>query len=205
MKHSLWLAVCALVLGLAAPASATVIFSESFDTSLPSSSLNATIPGWATSAGTVDYIKSGNFGINCLGGVGGCVDLDGSTNSGALFVSDASFGMLAGNTYELTFWLSGNQRGGGSDTVIVSLGTSTLQVTRSPFDPFEQFTLLFTPNSNTSSVISFQHLGGDNVGAILDGVTLTDLGAPGIPEPGTMALLGGALAGLAYLRRRTSR
>lgn len=45
--------------------------------------------------------------------------------------------------------------------------------------------------------IVFDQAGGDNVGLILDSVTLTEA-----PEPGSVLLMGLGLAGIGLLRRR---
>jgi hypothetical protein len=71
-----------------------------------------------------------------------------------------------------------------------------------PFNaPFTQFFITVTPLSDTTSDIVFSHAGGDNFGLILDSVVLTETTV--IPEPSTLALCGLALAGVAFLRRRS--
>lgn len=66
----------------AAPAQAGVVYSNNFDsenggnTALNYNGFN----GLTVTNGTVDLVKSGDFGIICAGAAGACVDLDGSTN-----------------------------------------------------------------------------------------------------------------------------
>ncbi len=79
------------------------------------SALNyASFANWTVNPGTVDLVHSGDYGVNCFGGAGSCVDLDGSTNaSGTL--NSASYGFSVGQTVTLSWELSGNQRGAGPD------------------------------------------------------------------------------------------
>jgi hypothetical protein len=106
----------------------------------------------------------------------------------------------------LSFDLSGNQRGGASDTVQVFFGdalTPTLldTITLEPSAPFTTYSYNVTGPGH----IIFNHEGGDNLGLILDNVRLATQAAA-VPEPGTLALIGGGLAALELLllRRRAS-
>jgi PEP-CTERM motif len=63
-------------------------------------------------AGAVDLIKSGDYGINCAGGSGSCVDLDGSKDIAGTLVSGL-YSFNPGDLITLSFDLSGNQRGVG--------------------------------------------------------------------------------------------
>src|SRR4051794_7100300 len=104
----------ALAAVAASPASAAVVFTDNFDTDIPA--LNTVPVGWTVTNGTVDIVASGSYGITCSGN---CVDLDGSTGDAGVLTSNQTFG--PGN-FVLSFDLSGNQRGGASDTVQVSYG-----------------------------------------------------------------------------------
>ena len=182
------------------PASASILFSDTFDASPVG--LNVTPTGWTSSGGTVDTIANGGFGITCLGNVGNCVDLDGSTGSAGVLSPNVTFNLTAGTTYILTYNLSGNQRGGASDTVDVSFGGLTNTHTLAPSDPFAQHSISLTPLSNVSGVtITFHNLGGDNVGAILDSVQVSSSTTSTTPEPSTFLLLAGGV-GIVALRRR---
>ena len=180
-----------------------VIFSEDFDASLPASALNANVPGWDELNGTVDYIRSGGFGIACRGGSGGCIDLDGSTSNAADFTSSMTFNLLAGTTYTLSYWFSGSQRS-GLNSLTVAFGGGTSMHTDIPANaPFTLGTLMVTPVSNATSQIVFSNAGGDNIGLILDDVSL-DASVPStvIPEPSSVLLLCSGLACAGLLRRR---
>jgi hypothetical protein len=172
---------------------AAILFFDDFDSSLPATTLNADVPGWTTTAGTVDYIKSGGFGIACVGGTGGCIDLDGSTFDAATpFETATSFPIVAGRFYKLSFRLSGNQRGGASDTVTYEFGDLSGSVgPLASADPYTLYSDTFFATADSSSTIRFANAGGDNFGAILDDVTLEEtIKGGGVPEPSSFALLG---------------
>ena len=66
---------------------------------------------WTVSGGTIDYIRSGGFGIACVGGTGGCLDMDGSTGNAGRITSRQLFTFDSGVQYFIELMLSGNQRG----------------------------------------------------------------------------------------------
>jgi len=188
-------------------ANAVTIFTDNFNG--VSSSLNTAPAGWQVVNGTVDTIANGGFGISCRGATGGCVDLDGSTSNAGNLRTTATFGFSSGVDYSLTAYLSGNQRGGASDSLTfgISDGSSNLCSTAvsgvAASAPFAQYTCFFTAASNFSGFIFFDHAGGDNLGMILDDVRLESReNGTSVPEPGTLALLGLGLAGLGLSRRR---
>ena len=186
-------------------AAASIIFSDNFDADA-GSVLNASLINWDVTAGSIDVIASGDFAINCVGNIGNCVDLDGSNLAAGTIETKSTFNLPAGD-YRLTFDLSGNQRSGQSDSVTVSLGTVFNELfQKAPADLFENIVRDFSVAAATSANLVFAHAGGDNIGLILDNVTLESLdnggGQPGVLEPGTLAMFGFGLAGLGFLRRR---
>jgi hypothetical protein len=209
----------AVVVGLAAaswvaPAQAAVVFSDDFNGIL-TSALNTAPDGWSVIAGegTVDRIKSGTYSLSCFGNTGGCVDLDGTSNNAGIMVSDGSFVLQAGGQYLLTAQMSGNQRSvpypalSGPDTltfgfrdasnlnmILASQTIANIQSTQ----PFTLISLLFTVGSSpVNAKIFFEAAGGDNVGPILDDVTLSQ-----VPLPAAAWLLGSGLLGLFAVGRR---
>lgn len=221
---------------LASPAAAATAYSNNFDAENGGlSQLNYNgFNGLTVTDGTVDLVRSGDFGITCAGGSGSCVDLDGSTNNSGL-TSSGSYAFNAGDRVALTFQFSGNQRGGADDAfnaifhfggAIVS-GTSGIESDLygdqdfgpfnslfasvvvgniAPNQAFSTLTLYFIPDVAGSASFRFQDFNNDNVGIVIDNVSL-DIGpniGGAVPEPSTwaMLILGFGVIGSAARRRR---
>lgn len=224
--------LAAAAAALASPASAAVVYSNNFNaenggnTALNYNGFN----GLTVTGGTVDLVKSGDFGIICSGGSGACVDLDGSTNNSGL-TSSNSYAFNSGDRVALSFLWSGNQRNvppndafqvlfnfGG--TVSGTWGSQSTTFGSSNFGSFNSsfigvnisnippgfamtdYTLFFDATSAGSVNFSLEDQGNDNVGIIIDNVSLA-VGA--VPEPSAWALmiLGFGAVGAAA-RRRTA-
>jgi hypothetical protein len=211
MKRILVLAAaCAGLLGMSGGVFAVPVFSDNFDSDNAVTALNfAALLNWNVNDGTIDYIRSGGFGIGCVGGTGGCIDTDGSTGNSGRMTTKSAFSFGAGAEYTLSVDLSGNQRGGQDDSIkfgitdgVAELFLQTL--TLDPSAPFATFSLPFTPSSSFTGRIFVEGLSNDNVGPILDNVLLDARQPQQVDEPSMISLLALLFAGLAALRRRAA-
>lgn len=190
---------------------AVTLFQDDFETDSASSVLNFNaFNNWTVSDGTVDYIRSGGFGITCFGGAGGCVDLDGSTTNGGRMTSKQTFTILAAETYLLSLQFSGNQRTGPFDEFDFGLdGIGFISRFNIPAgQSFGEASFQFNGLSGLAPLF-IQTGSNDNIGVIIDNVSLTCLtcGDGGtVPEPGSLALVGMTLltaaAGVARTRAK---
>lgn len=177
---------------------AATIFQDGFESNNVAS--NATLNGWTNVRPSVDILpNSGSF--NCVEG-NRCVDLDGTSGSAGFIETATNFTFTNGLTYTLSFWLSQNQRGfGGPDQVTACVGsacsTYNLATSAPGSNTWAQYTIILAGDGSTGK-ISFNHGGGDNVGILLDDVSLAD---NTVPEPGTFVLIGSALAFFGLRRR----
>lgn len=215
MSMSRKLLTCGLVfaagVGLSLPSQSATLFSDNFNADSGSTVLNFdSLFNWTVSEGTVDYIRGGAYGITCLGGVGGCLDMDGSSNNAGRITSKDTFTLLPGVTYWLEAQVSGNQRGGAADSLIFGLldsadDTALVNVTIASINSGDPFSLLgagFTTGGSTVEVRFFiEGVGGDNLGAILDNVTFRD-SVNVVPLPAALPLFLSGLAGLGFVARR---
>lgn len=196
---------------LASTSQATVLFQDNFDSDSASTTLNFNSLGnWTVSDGTIDYIRSGDYGISCVSGTGGCIDMDGSTSNAGRITSVATYSLTGGVVYSFIGQVSGNQRGGSSDSItfgfidavtsadIVSGSTSGI-ASGSAYS-----TTGFSFVSATDRIVRLyiEAAGGDNIGPILDNVAFSDDRTGAVSEPGTVLLAGLGLLAAAALRRR---
>ena len=163
---------------------------------------------WIVTGGSVDLIGNGYFDFQP--GYGLYVDMDGSTGNAGLMTSVA---ILPGGDYTLSFDLAGNHRPEYADNETVSVKVAlgavfSENISLFYYDDFQTFTRTFTvPTSTTTAALSFEGIGGDNVGMLLDNVKLYESSQtpPVVPEPATIviwSLLGLTFAGAYRWRRR---
>lgn len=198
-------------LGLAGVANAATIFEEDFSSDLAAAGgvSDTNFNGFdqfSVTDGTVDILESGGtFGLSCVTG-SACVDLDGSSNNSGLF-SSISLSFTAGVNYVFNAALSGNQRNTGTDTGTYGItGIFSASYSIAGDAGYSDFTNTFSVGTDTTGSVFFENDGGDNVGAILDRVSITGdtttSGIAPVPLPASALLLLGALGGIAGMRRR---
>lgn len=169
------LAATALAL-LATTASAQTLFEDNFDGN--PTGLNLTPAGWTVSSGSVDTVGPGTFGDVCAPNGGACIDMDGTTSDAGRLQSEASFALLRGVRYNLTFnyiWNSHNQQ--NPNTMTFGVGNfreiMTIDETRpSAPQPYRTWTLSFDGDGSTGAIF-FDHQGGDEGGIVIDNVRLS--------------------------------
>lgn len=197
MQKTLTSLALGLVLAATAQAhAATPLFFDDFNAE--PLVLNGSLSQWTVSDGTIDVIGPGFFDL--YPGNGRYVDLDGSSGNAGKITTKSSFSLAAGTTYFLSFDLGGSTRG-DSNTVQVSLGGYSESITLASNAGLLHFERAISVQSDMVGALVFDHAGGDNLGLILDNVSVV-----AVPEPETYALM---LAGLSLIgfaaRHRASR
>ena len=127
------------------------------------------------------------------------MDLDGSTNNAGVLATANSF---AAGTYTLNFLLGGSTRG-DDNTVWVSLGDFVREITLASNAGLTNQGFTFT--TRTAGNLSFENFGGDNLGLILDNITVdsaTPTQTASVPEPSTWAMLLLGFAGVGFMAYR---
>lgn len=192
MKRAMFIiAVCAFT---TAPVMADLFFDDFNSEHGGVGILNYTgFANWTVTEGTVDLIGNGYFDwFNYAHGL--YVDMDGSTGNAGTMETKTSLALDPG-TYVLSFDLAGNHRNDASEmvTVNVSLGAFSQNYSLSRNAPFTTYTETFTVATAGNYDLSFAGAGGDNIGMLLDNVSVNV-----VPLPGAILLgmLGLSVAGV---------
>jgi hypothetical protein len=195
--------------------SAATILSETFDTYSTPTGTNIEVYGTGSFLGAGEVVSGSidllsNFGngdgttLACYSGLN-CVDMDGSTMAAGTL--SYNFSYVADAVYTIIFYWAGNGRS-GSDSMSVTLdGLTIVDLVDVPWDsPWTGEIGVFSPSTSGVATLAFAHAGGDNVGILLDDISIESEGGDPfhgeVPEPGTLALLAGGLALAGLLRRR---
>lgn len=191
------LLAAAVSLAIAAPASAA-IFTDDFESYSLGLNQSAFGGNWTVSDGTVDLVGPGLFGELCNTG-SKCVDLDGSSGDAGVF-THSGLNLTAGQTYVARYDLAANRRLGAADTLTVMFGSASALYTlasTSASDPFTTFALAFRPTATGTYTLRFSTAGGDNIGPLLDNVSVA-----AVPEPRAWAMMLLGFIGMGSLLRR---
>lgn len=189
----------ALLVATVAAQANLVVFQDNFNTEHGGTGvLNyAGFTKWTVSDGTVDLIGNGFHDFQP--GYGLYVDMDGSTGNAGKMLTSTVFNLASG-TYTLKFDLAGNHRNGNVESVDVQVGVGNLlskSFSLAQNAPFTSFSETFSVNSLTNGWISFEGKGGDNIGMLLDNVSLVAVPAPGAA---LLAMIGLPVVG--WVKRR---
>ena len=181
-----------------------VVFQDNFDTTTTQALNQGVFANWTVSSGTVDVIGDGGSFDYFPGVQGNYVDLNGSSGAPGAITTIQSF---AAGTYSVSFDLAGSQGGSGNvdplfphtTQIEFSIGGVTQTLPLNPTSPFTTYTFLFTTTG--AGQLTFRDLpgGNNNVGNILDNVTVT-----AVPEPSTWAMMILGFMGVGFMAYRRS-
>lgn len=185
MKRFLLLASLAVIETLTAQAQ--VVFTDSFESYTPGTNSTSFSP-WTVTAGSVDILNVGTFPTLPPRTGSQNLDMDGSTNAAGTITR--SFAVTSGVTYTLTYYYSGNRRNSNTDSMTVTLGTASVTHTIPGTQGYTFGSLTWTATSTGTANVTFAHVGNDNIGMLLDDVTVSvgTLAVPTLTEWGMMGL-----------------
>ncbi|MEH6527396.1 MAG: VPLPA-CTERM sorting domain-containing protein [Sneathiella sp.] len=190
------LATLAIIAFTATSAQAAVItkLTDNFDNEGTPQANYAGFTNWDITEGSVDLVGPGYFAHLCREALGNsCVDLDGSTGNAGVMTTKDEF---AAGTYDVSFWISGNQRS-GSDVVEFFFGDYAETFELAFNDPWQLIERTITGGGGPK--FGFECADGDNICAVIDDV---EIKVSAVPLPAALPLFGAALLGIGLLSRR---
>jgi hypothetical protein len=194
MKFRMLAIAAAMVVSSAAAQAAAPVYTDNFDSD--AQGLNVGLTGWTISGAnaTIDVVPVGSSFHFLSAANGNYVDLDGSSGHAATITK--SLTGLADGYYALSFELAGNHRDGGVEATTVTLsGAANTVITPGQND--DSFHTIVGYASGGVLTFSFHDASNDNIGSLLDNVSVT-----AVPEPGSVSLLLAGLAALGFAARR---
>ncbi len=164
------------------------------------------LPGWFTESGRGIEVQASGVVVPAHSG-NHYIELDShpnSTRSGSTNSRMSQDVQLDAGNYILRFWYRPRTNTVDDNLINAMVDGTVIAVANertSTLNQWREYTALFTVNSAATKRISFEAGGAANqAGGFIDSVSLTEQ----VPEPGTFALIGTAIAGLAWLRRRSA-
>jgi hypothetical protein len=195
------LILVALLLAFGAGPAMADVFSDNFNSENGGAEyLNYNLfANWTVSNGFVDLI--GNGGVyDFLPGNGLYIDMDGSSfNAGKMTTKNGLLNLSAGS-YILSFDLAGNHRNAATEGVTVVVdGVETLftnSYSLSQNASFTTFTETFDVTTAGDYFLSFEGIGSDNIGMLLDNVSVNVNSVVPVPGAVLLGLIGITAAGI---------
>jgi hypothetical protein len=181
------------------------IFSENFDEATVGLGVTTAGAFSAINGSNIDVVGGSNFGYLCTGPESGnCVDLGGSGGKNPAGNIELTTALnLAAGTYDLSFDLIGSQRGTTTETTVLFGDYAQTFILASDDDTSGVITDLAVTVSGGPTQLEFiDNSGADNIGSLLDNITITSASTSPVPEPGSMTLLATGLLGAAGIIRR---
>ncbi len=170
-----------------------------------------TLPGWTTLSGRGIEVQASGVVVNAQSG-SHYIELDSHPNSKLSGSTNAAMYQdvfLGTGNYELSFYYRPRTNSLNDNVInllLNNINVLTVDSKTSQQNNWALFSTQFTVLTKGTQRITFSAGGTANqLGGFLDTVSLTkqsEIASP-TPEPGTLAVIGGALVGLALLRRRS--
>lgn len=182
------------------------IFSENFDEATVGLAVSTAGQFMAINGSNVDVVNNeSGFGNLCTGPESGnCVDMGGSGGKNPVGSIDLTTPLdLAPGTYYLSFDLIGSQRGPTTTTTVIFGGYTQTFTLASDDDTSGVVTNMAVTISGGPTQLEFiDNSEADNIGALLDNVSISSDAPSPVPEPGSLTLLATGLLGAAGVLRR---